>query len=164
MAILVSKDGSPSDRIAAAYQRLTESASHLNSASDELGRSIRALDLALAKLNLGIKTWVKFGGWENSDSTYEDHHLGYAKVGPKWGIALSITRGMRGWEEDATDDGEWLFNDAPRALRAEAINALPDLIESLVTASDKATTDIKGKTDHARELAKTVTALAQAKR
>ena len=164
MAIIASKNASPSERIATAYQRLTESASHLNIASDELGTSIRALDHALAKLNLGIKTWIKSGGWENPDSTYEDHHLGYAKVGSKWGIALSVTRGMRGWEEDATYEGEWLFNDAPRALRAESIDALPELVEALVQAADETTAKIMDKTAGAKQLAKTVTALAQVKK
>jgi hypothetical protein len=164
MAILAPKDGSPSERIAAAYERLTEASATLNSASDDLGQSIRSLDIALQKLNLGVKAWVRSGGWENPDSTFEDHYLGYAKVGSKWGIALSIESGMRGWEENNKSEGEWLFNDAPRMLRAEAVNALPDLIESLVTAAARTTQDILAKTADAHELASTITAVAKSKK
>lgn len=161
MAINASKDVSPSERIAAAYKRLAESATYLNTASDELGKSILALEAALRGLNLGVTTWVQFAGSENSDGDFTDHCVGYAKVGGKWGIALSVAKGNRSWPEDSRDD-EWLFNDAPRALRADAVDALPELVESLVTTAETTAKKIKEKTGRARELAATINALETA--
>jgi hypothetical protein len=160
----ISKDGSPSDRIASAFASLKESSTRLNHVSDEIGHSVRTLDSALHSLNLGIKTWVPCGGWENSDGAFEDRFVGYVKVGNKWGIALSVVSGTRGWEEKNHDEGEWLFNDAPRALRAEAIDALPELVEALVRAADETANNIKAKTDIARELAKSVSAVSQTRK
>jgi hypothetical protein len=164
MSLIISKDGSPSDRIANAFVRLAESAANLNAVSDDLGKPILALDRALRELNLGVTSWINCGGWENQNAQFEDHLLGYCKVAGKWGVALSVMKGTRGFEEFAKEDGEWLFNDAPRALRAEAVEKLPELIEALVEVADDTATKIRQQTGVARELAKAVTALAQAKK
>lgn len=161
MAIIASKDGSPSERLAVAYQQLTASASNLNTASDELGKSINLFDSALKKLNVGVATWVEVNSWEDSNGDYTAHYLGYAKVGGRWGIALSIGKGNSRWPEEAQSE-EWLFNEAPRTLRAEAVDKLPELVEKLVTTADDTTKKIKEKTDRARELAATITTLAAA--
>jgi hypothetical protein len=160
MAVIASKDGSPSERIAAAFQRLNESSTHLNAASDELGQSIRALDLALQKLNLGVKAYVKCAEYQDPSGEFEDHYIEYTKVGGKWGIALSTREGDRRDEMYARTTGEWLFNDAPRSLRAEAVDKLPDLVEALVNEADKTTAKIMDKTAVAKDLAKTVNAIA----
>jgi hypothetical protein len=59
---------------------------------------------------------------------------------------------------DESSVEEWLFNDAPRALRIESVEKLPDLFESLVKEADAATKQIKSKTQHAQQL---VTALGE---
>jgi hypothetical protein len=54
--------------------------------------------------------------------------------------------------EDATVE-EWLFNDAPRALRIEAVEKLPDLFENLIKEADVAIRKVKAQTISARQLA-----------
>ena len=88
--------------------------------SDELGKSIGVLDAALKKLNLGISTWSRLDRWEDAFGNYSSRYLGYAKVNNRWGIALRTVAGNNNQPEEATVE-EWLFNDAPRALRIEAV-------------------------------------------
>ena len=47
-----------SERVASYYAQLTSAAKDLNSISDELGKSIAEIDMALKKLNLGVAVWV----------------------------------------------------------------------------------------------------------
>lgn len=159
---MTSKDSaSPSERIANFYKQLSASAAELNTASDELGRSISALDNALKKLNLGIAAWVKFDGHDDDGTgDFWARHLGYAKIDGRWGIAISDSAGN--YNSPAPDrDEEWLFNDAPRVFRVEAVEMLPDLLEKLIREAEQTTEKIKAKTAHAKELATAVTELAQ---
>jgi hypothetical protein len=149
-------------RIAAAYEALAHEAKELNTASDRLGVSVGRLDDALRILNLGVITWVPFGGWENQDE-FERREIGYSKVGSTWGIALAVTRGQRGYEEDARKE-KWLFNDAPRVLRVEGIEALTELVEAMARETKATTQRIKDKTDYARQLADTVAGVARQKK
>jgi hypothetical protein len=66
---------------------------------------------------------------------------------------------MSGNHNDVEDSNveEWLFNDAPRALRIESVEKLPDLFESLVKEADAATKQIRTKTQRAQALATALT-------
>jgi hypothetical protein len=142
-------------RISSSYQQLTAAATELNAVSDELGKFVTALDVALRKLNLGIATWLRLESREDGSGNYTKRDLGYAKVGNKWGIALRAMSGNHNVLDESNVE-EWLFNDAPRALRIESVEKLPDLFESLVKEADAATKQIKSKTNQAQTL---VTAL-----
>src|SRR2546425_8222887 len=111
---------SPSQRVAASYKRLAESAATLSSASDELTKSVAALDAVLKRLNLGVDAWVEIHGSDDDGyGNYWSRDIGYAKVGRKWGIALRTTNGNHNSPENG-DLEEWLFDDAPRWLRIDA--------------------------------------------
>lgn len=151
--------GSLSDRIADSYKQLAEAAVSLNSASDELAKTIGPVDAALKKLNLGVAAWHSYV--HNQDQTTGDYwsrRIGYARVGRKWGLALSTVSGNVNYEDD--DYEEWLFNDSPRWLRIEAVDHIPDLLELLVKEAGKVTTDLQKKTAHARELAQTISVVS----
>jgi methyl-accepting chemotaxis protein len=157
---MTSKDDTPpSHRIASLYKQLSDSASQLNAASDELGKSLSALDAALKRLNLGISAWVKVTGYEHDTGEYWNRCLGYTKVGGKWGIAISESSGDHNTEHETSE--EWLFNDAPRAFRIEAVEKLPELIERLIKEADETTKSIQHKAVQAQELAAAVTETAQ---
>jgi hypothetical protein len=141
------------------YQRLGVAATTLNAASDELGESISALDAALKKLALGIPAWLKIAGDEDQHGNYWGRHIGYAKVGTKWGIALSKTSGNENYPEQSSDE-EWLFNDAPRSLRIEAIDRIPDLLDTLITKAEETTKKIQDKAAEAKQLAAAINAVA----
>jgi len=123
------------DRIASAFDELALAAGSLNAVSDELSQSIVRLDSALLKLNLGVSTWVRLSRTEDSHGAFSLKELGYAKVGDRWGLALRTICGRgrgRGSGGDQDEREEWLFNDAPRPLRVQAIDMIPELLERLV--------------------------------
>src|SRR5207248_11620727 len=147
---------SASDRISQAFGKLTDSAAVLNDASDEFSKAIAPVDNALKKLNLGVKAWHRyFNSGPDQDGDYWERHIGYAKVGGKWGLALSSTNGNLNYEDTPE---QWLFNDAPRWMRVEAIDHIPALLEELVKQANNMTADLKTKTEKARELALTIAA------
>ena len=148
-------------RISSSYKQLTQAATELNAVSDELGKFVTALDSALRRLNLGIATWLRLESREDGSGNYTKRDLGYAKIGSKWGIALRTMSGNHNDVEDSNVE-ECLFNDAPRALRIESVEKLPDLFESLVKEADAATKQIRTKTHHAQVLASALTEQAAA--
>ena len=150
------KTDSLNHRISASYKQLTAAASELNTVSDELGKFVTALDTSLRRLNLGISTWLRLESREDGLGNYIKRDLGYAKVGGKWGIALRTMTGNHNAPDDAAVE-EWLFNDAPRALRIEAVEKLPDLFDNLVKEADVATKQIRSKTQHVQQLANALT-------
>lgn len=156
-----SKTDSLNQRISASYKQLTQAATELNAVSDELGKFVTALDAALRRLNLGIATWLRLESREDGSGNYTKRDLGYAKIGSKWGIALRTMTGNHNDVEESHVE-EWLFNDAPRALRIESVEKLPDLFESLVKEADAATKQIRTKTHHAQAIASALTDQAAA--
>jgi hypothetical protein len=145
------------------YQELATVARNLNTASDRLGKIIVELDEALKALNLGISSWVSFNYWEDANLDFSCDQVGYSKVGGKWGIAIRSSSGNLNWQEDTTQDGPWLFNDAPRKLRIEAIGKIPELLETLVKEVVATTTKINEKVRESQELAKAISVLASSK-
>ncbi|MEQ1910727.1 MAG: hypothetical protein ABMA15_18045 [Vicinamibacterales bacterium] len=152
MSTVSNDDGSFSERVSSSYRQLSLAASHLNLVSDELGKSISVLDAALKKLNLGISTWSRLDRWEDAFGNYSTRYLGYAKVNNRWGIALRTVAGNNTQPEEATVE-EWLFNEAPRSLRIEAVEKLPDLFDNLIKEADLAIRKVKAQSSSARQLA-----------
>lgn len=148
-----------SERVSSSYHQLSLAASHLNLVSDELGKSISILDAALKKLNLGISSWSRLDRWEDAGGNYSTRYLGYAKVNNRWGIALRTVAGNNTQPEEATVE-EWLFNEAPRALRIEAVEKLPDLFENLIKEADSAIRKVKAQSLSARQLATALSGVA----
>lgn len=146
-----SKNDTLTVRVSQSYQQLSAAASQLNAVSDDLGKFVGALDTALRRLNLGIATWLRLDGREDGLGNYTKRDLGYAKIGGKWGIALRVVAGNHNTPDVSTVE-EWLFNEAPRSLRIEAVEKLPDLFDSLVKEADAATRRIRNKTSKIQEL------------
>lgn len=152
MSTVSKEDSSFSERVSSSYRQLSLAASHLNLVSDELGKSISVLDAALKKLNLGISTWSRLDRWEDAVGNYSTRYLGYAKVNNRWGIALRTVAGNNTQPEEAAVE-EWLFNEAPRSLRIEAVEKLPDLFDNLIKEADLAIRKVKAQSLSARQLA-----------
>jgi hypothetical protein len=146
------KDESLTVRVSSAYKQLSSAATELNTVSDELGKFVAALDGALKKLNLGISTWIRLDSREDGLGNYSKRDLGYSKVAGRWGIALRTMTGNHN-TPDISNVEEWLFNDAPRALRIEAIEKLPDLFDGLIKDAESATAQIRSRTSQAQHLA-----------
>jgi hypothetical protein len=148
---MASKNDTLTTRVSQSYQQLSAAATQLNAVSDDLGKFVGALDTALRRLNLGIATWLRLDGREDGLGNYTKRDLGYAKIGGKWGIALRVVAGNHNTPDVSTVE-EWLFNEAPRSLRIEAVEKLPDLFDSLVKEADAATRRIRSKTSKIQEL------------
>jgi len=147
------------ERVAGYYSQLSTVAAELNTVSDELGKPISEIDAALKKLNLGITTWVTIRGGEGEhqldDYTFWSRDLGYAKVASKWGISLRTVAGDR--QSPYPDEiEEWLFNDAPRSLRLEAIDKIPELLEKLSQDALKTTKDIRARLGEVQGVAEAI--------
>jgi hypothetical protein len=139
-------------------KRLEAAAATLNTVSDELGASVTAVETALKRLNLGVPAWYKFAGDLDSDTAYYwKHEIGYAKVGGQWGIAL---RTDEGFADDPSSQSEerWPFDDAPRALRLEAIDHVPALLDELIKEAASTAEKIKAKVAPAERVAAAITA------
>ena len=138
-------------RVESSFKQLSTAAQTLHTASDDLRKVIRQLDASLKKLGLGFPAWVQISG--SSDETqYWNRDLGYARVGGKWGLAL---RDVTGNHLDHEDDSEevWAFNDAPRAMRIEAVGKIPDLLERLLQQTEETTKKLQSKIAMAADLA-----------
>ena len=151
------KDTPLLERVADYYSQLSTVAADLNAVSDELGKSIAEIDVALKKLNLGITTWVTIRGDDEYpyNDLYWGRDIGYAKVNSKWGISLRTIEGQSS-DPDRSKTEEWLFNDAPRSLRLEAIDKIPELLEELSKEAVKNTKNIRARLDEAKAVAEAV--------
>jgi hypothetical protein len=115
------------------FDHLSEAASSLNKATDELSKTISDLDVALYNLNIGLTVWVPVVRWDDPDDRggYESEQLGYAKVEGEWSISIRRLEG-----HDASDEPDhvrdiWMFNKAPREARLRAVEKLPLLVDEL---------------------------------
>jgi hypothetical protein len=150
-------------RVQQSYLLLSEVASDLNTVSDELGKSIATIDLALKRLNLGVTVWVNITAWEGEENAdYGMEQIGYAKVDGKWGIALRTVAGNHNWPDQDTVES-WLFNDGPRRLRLSAVEKLPEMLKDLSEEASKTAGKIKGKLAEVQEVAAAVQSAAEAK-
>jgi len=152
------------ERISSYYSQLSTVAADLNAVSDELGKSIAEIDAALKKLNLGITTWVTIQGDgvdpSRDNFSYWSRDIGYARVDGKWGISLRKVDGFYP-EPDDEEIEEWRFNDAPRSLRLEAIDKIPELLEKLTKDAVKTTKDIRARLSEAQAVAEAVKSAAK---
>lgn len=142
-------------RVSSAFERLSASASSLNAVSDELSKPIAAIDGALKALNLGVTAWVEFAGDVDHNAGYSwERSIGYAKVSGKWGIAISTSSGSFG---DEPNEEIWLFGDAPRSYRLDAVDKLPELIEELVGAADETAKKLRERIGTTSQIAHAIT-------
>lgn len=134
------------------YLALAKLAPSLNSASDELAKAVAPFEETFKRLNLGLTQWVGYAFADVEAPRYDVYQIGYAKVQGKWGIAL-----RRIWGNEQLDhheeEGPWLFNDAPREMRLQSVDQIPELFEALVKAASDTTKKIREKTESIREMA-----------
>jgi hypothetical protein len=140
-------------RVRSSFQQLSARATDLNALSDQVGKVVARFDAEFNKLNIGIAGWVCFSEWTSDNGLeFTSQEVGYAKIGTKWGLAIREMSGHEG-VDDYTEYHEWLFNDAPRLYRLQAIDCIPELFEKLVTEVDKATKKVDRKLKELEALA-----------
>ena len=118
------------------YKRISSSARSLNEASDELGQIIAKLDGGLKKLGLGVEARFDYQKGAGDDGRPWSRSIQYRKWNGKWGICIGD------FEADLIDE-VWLYNEAPRAYRLEAIPHIPRFLERIVEAADEMTAKVR---------------------
>jgi hypothetical protein len=145
-------DQTRSERLASAYKRLVASAEVLSSATDEFSKPIAQLDEALRKLDLGLLTWETVASGQDDEYNWWQRDVGYARIDHKWGLAIRKLNGNHGYPDDDRQE-QWLYNEAPRSYRIEALDKLPDLLEQLIKNADKTAKKLREKAVEAHDLA-----------
>lgn len=142
----------PADRLVESYRKLAATADVLSAKSDALSNVIGVIDSTLQGLNLGIIAWEKISGVNDEDAgSYWSKDVGYAKIHGIWGLAIRETRGNHHGEDHEVE--EWLFSNAPRSLRIEALDKIPDLLDKLNASAEKTARKIEAKTQQAGVMA-----------
>jgi hypothetical protein len=149
-----------STEVADHFRALSSVATNLNKSSDELTKSVGVLDVALKKLNIGITVWVKYASWAMEPPEYGSDQIGYAKISGKWGIALRSVFGDESRDEES-ENGPWLFGEAPREMRLRAVDHLPELIENLGKVAFNTAKKLNEKAQQVSELAAVVEQIAK---
>jgi hypothetical protein len=153
-------EGTPARKKSLSIDKLSETATTLNSASRQLNESVEKLNAALKQLNLGVPAW--FQTWVHEDSSVTDvEEIGYARVKGKWGIVIRKTIDFNNGPDP--DENEWHFADAPRDLRIRNIEFLPQLIDKLNTDAAEVAAKLSERANDAEELASIISALAEEK-
>jgi hypothetical protein len=151
-----------SEVVTSFYSDLKTVAADLNAASDELGKCIAEIDDGLKTLNLGITVWAEIGkghgDFEMGDETYWSEEIGYSKWGGRWGICLRKISGDAGAGEEICE--QWLFNEAPRALRLKGADYLVTLLQTLNEEGAKTAEMIRAKAADTQEVAGAITQAA----
>ena len=151
------------ERVSAVLEELTATAAKLNAVSDEIAQPISVIDAALQRLNLGVSAWVEIAGEVDHDTEYFwDRSIGYHKVSRSWGIAIRTRSGSL--TDQRVDEEKWRFNDAPRSIRLEALDKLPDLLAELVKVASDTANALKIKLATTKQVAMTIRQVASSTR
>jgi hypothetical protein len=135
------------ERVQESSRQLSVVAPTLNSASDNLGRSISKLEDRLKTLGLGISSWVAFSTWMSDDRfQYSSDEIGYTKTAGKWGFSIRVCSGHEGGDSDEII--QWSFNDAPREMRVRSISKIPDLLEKLIKDATEMAKAVSDSAEH----------------
>jgi hypothetical protein len=130
------------ERVKASYKELSAAAANLNSIFDELAKTVDELDTTLEELNLGITAWVQVAGRDEGRNSWR-HDLGYDKFNNKWRIAIRTRAGNP--DSPGQEQCEvWIFNEASRRLRIEAVEKLPELCDALAREAASIGNRLKG--------------------
>jgi len=159
----MSSNDSKIEKVQKQFKTLSSVAAALNDASDQLTAVVATLDESLKKLNIGLTVWVTFRS-RSTDiedaGTYDDDQIGYCKVSGTWGIALRNIWGNPNWAQHDSE-GPWLFNDAPRDLRLNGVDKIPELIEALSREAFSTAQKIEEKAQKVGELASAIDQIAK---
>jgi hypothetical protein len=156
------KADSPTARVQTSFQQLSAAAFTLNAKSDQVGKVVSRLDSSFQKLNIGVSGWIRFQSSITEDGIqYWFDEVGYDKINGKWGLAIRSISGDKRWDECSTST-EWLFNDAPRALRIDAVDKIPELFEKLTDEVTATTASIDQKLKQLEDFASAVNAIVGA--
>ena len=132
------------------FDDLVSVASRLNSSSDDLTNALRIIEDNLNTLALGIErfvaipdTRVDLGDERRQIEAWEEDHLGYSRIGDRWGFVVRHTKFVDEQDLEAPPEDCWTFEDqkpllkASRETRIQAAPAIPLLFAELKGEADR---------------------------
>jgi hypothetical protein len=119
------------------FSALESLSARLNETSDSINKSVAQVEKRLAKLRLGVPTWIKIqdnnGPNEPPDVTY----FGYSKDDGNWHLGFS----REYW--DGPEHNEYIpFAQASRELRLKGLKELPQLLKQMEKDALKAIEEV----------------------
>lgn len=140
-------------------RKLSRLSQSLNKISDDLSKALNAIEEAINSLNLGVSAWVRLNSEVCHDHNGSGYNsvttIGYDRTRGKWGLLYASYLEETGPDPD--DPPEFL-RDAPRKVRIEAIEKLPELLEKLFESASAMTREAEISISKAQEI---VTALSE---
>src|SRR5258708_22094191 len=110
-----------------------EAVSHiLNRSSDLLSQKIVEIESALNDYKLGIWAWLgqplfyRLESDANGEDVEVSYYLGYGKIRDKWGL---LVHERPDYDAEAIDPV--FLKEAPRDIRARAVERIPDLLKCI---------------------------------
>jgi hypothetical protein len=149
----------PAERINASYKALATASVDLNSAANELNKTISGLSETLESLNLGVSAWHTISeDTDHDNGNYWSRSIGYTMTGQQWCIAFREASGNE-FHDDHTER-VYAFHEAPRWMVIESLGKLPELFETLLERVRDVTQKLKARTEQTKELLVAVRAAA----
>jgi hypothetical protein len=126
----------------------------LNQSSDLLSQKIVEIESALNHYKLGIWAWLEeplFYRLEsdgNGTDIEVSYHLGYGKIRDKWGL---LVHERPDYDTEAIEPV--FLKEAPRDIRARAVERIPDLLKCIAEKAAEFSREIVKKTELAEQIA-----------
>jgi hypothetical protein len=144
------------DKIESTLKKLASVSQSLNQASDLVTARISEVESALREYKLGVEAWVDIRRWHDEGQFTDGNwyrlgrtqRLAYGKKDGKWGLLTYIVA------EESDEYEEFAFlREAPRDLRLNAIDKLPELLEALVEKAVQTAQEATRKAEKAGQIA-----------
>jgi len=144
------------DKIDSTLKKLASVSQSLNQASDLVTARIGEVESALREYKLGVEAWVDIRRWYDegqfTDGSWyrlgRTRRLAYGKKDGKWGLLTYIIA------EESDEYEEFAFlREAPRDLRLNAIDKLPELLDALVEKAVQTAQEASRKAEKAGHIA-----------
>jgi hypothetical protein len=140
---------------------LSTASKTLNDLTDKLTEQVAQIESVINTLNLGLRVSVMVRSYNSDDREpwlTNNVVLLYGKNDGRWGFEIEE------FDEDERDPINprnyrlWVFKEAPRTLRLEVVNKIPELIRQLVKESEAAADEVTEKLDDAIAIAASLSA------
>jgi hypothetical protein len=143
--------------VAASFKKFKAAADNLNSVSDGFSHVVKKVETVFKESNLGVSTFVQFAGSIDYDSeSFWCREIGYSRLRSKgWAIVIRTRSGDLGDPESERSES-WVFDEAPRAYRPDAVEKLPELLDALAAEADRTAARIAEKMAFVQQFIATV--------
>src|SRR5258708_4428162 len=139
-------------KIDASLRKLSSLSKNLNQVSDELTAQLTSIEDAINALKLGVFAWVVIDEYSYEEAGLKQTvtrkvELGYGKHKGRWALLYDD------YLKEMDDSNPGFLREAPRDIRFEAVEKIPELLEKLAEETSKTTDTAIATTSQAKEIA-----------